>query len=286
MYSFNGNKTKRKIKIFEEFCNKQQIMNAQIVGKNLFCNRPSDMKIFGLYFDFCIEQAKSQIDTESSSFFLSEADLALSLFCERCAMSEDNVSLIDDKRNKFIETRHVVYDRMRESDEIVAKQTIDNNESLIEKLVNLANDLQKTSNENEFDITIAKVSDAENLLQKESFTFQQKERYDAISKRYSKVVTDKMRELQRQSDKAYNLRAAETFKIVYENFKNDEKKYKKNEDDFRDLISNRLCCFDSTRFFNETTIYYNFVYTYIFNAVNEGLKLKMTEYAINSDKKD
>lgn len=275
---------KHKIKLFDELCNDQQFLNAQLVGKNLFRNNPSDRNVFCLYFDFCIEQAEKQEEINSSSFFLSEADLALSLFCERCNMSKGVFSLIDDKRKKFIETSQIVNDRIRENEDAIAKQTSDNNEALIEKLDGFANDLEKTSDQSEFESTISKVSDAENALQKELFTQQQKERYDSISKKYSKLVTEKMRDFQRQNDMDYNLRAADSFKKAYDSFRNDGSKYKKNEKDFQNLICRELCCFDSARLFTETIMYFNFVYSYIFNAVNDDLKLKMTEYSIKCKK--
>jgi hypothetical protein len=275
---------KCKIKLFNELCEELQFMNAQIVGKNLFCNSPSDKDVFCLYFDFCIEQAEKQEEINSSSFFLSEADLALSLFCERCNMSKGIFSLIDDKREKFIETSQIVNNRIHENEDAIAKQTSDNNEALIEELDGLANDLEKTSDQNEFESTISKVSNAENSLQKELFTQQQKERYDSISKKYSKLVTEKMREFQRQSDMDYNLRAADSFKKAYDSFRNDGSKYKKSEKDFQNLICRELCCFDAARLFTETIMYFNFVYSYIFNAVNDDLKLKMTEYSIKCKK--
>ena len=275
---------KRKIKLFDELCNNQQFMNAQLVGKNLLCNSPSDKDVFCLYFDFCIEQAEKQEEINSSSFFLSEADLALSLFCERCNMSKGIFSLIDDKRKKFIQTSQIVNDRVRENEDAIAKQTSDNNEALIDELDGLANDLEKTSDQSEFESTISIVSDAENSLQKELFTQQQKERYDSISKKYSKLVTEKMRDFQRQNDMNYNLRAADSFKKAYDNFRNDGSKYKKSEKDFQNLICRELCCFDAARLFTETIAYFNFVYSYIFNAVNDDLKLKMTEYSIKCKK--
>lgn len=275
---------KCKIKLFNELCEKQQFINAQIVGKNLFCNSPSNKDAFCLYFDFCIEQAEKQEDVNSSPFFLSEADLALSLFCERCNMSKEIFSLINHKRKKFLETSQIVNGRIRENEEAIAKRTSDNNEALIEELVSLSGDLERTSNQSEFESTISKVSDAENSLQKELFTQQQKERYDSISKKYSKLVTEKMRDFQRQNDMEYNLRAADSFKKAYDSFKNDGSKYKKSEKDFQNLICRELCCFDAARLFTETIMYFNFVYSFIFNAVNDDFKLKMTEFSIKCKK--
>lgn len=283
MNLFNCNRKRHQIKLFHDLYSKQQIKDAQLVGKNLFCNRPADTEIFCMYFDFCIEQAENQKDTNSGLYYLNEADFALALFIERCEILEDTLVLIDDKRKKISDTDQTIRSWEHENEEDFASQINANNDVLISKLEKLADKIQNTTNQDEFDIVIAEVSDSENSLQKESFTEQQNEKYNAISKRYSKLVSAKMRELQWQNDKDYNLQAAESIKRVYDSFKNDEKKYKKDMFEFRILI-NDLCRFDNARLFSETIMYYNFVYSYIFNAMDEQMKLKMTEYAINNNK--
>ena len=283
MNLFNCIRKRHRIKLFNELCNKQQIEDAQLVGKNLFCNRPFDSEIFCLYFDFCIEQAEKQKDTNNSLFYFNEADFALALFIERCKNLEDNLVLIDDKREKISETDQMIRNLEHEKEVDISRQINADNDVLISELEKLADKIQNATNQDEFDLVIAEVSDYENSLQKESFTEQQNEKYNAISKRYSKLVSAKMRDLQWQNDKDYNLQAVESFKKAYDSFKNDEKKYKKDMFQFRILI-NDFCHFDNARLFSETIMYYNFVYSYIFNALDEQMKLKMTEYAINCNR--
>lgn len=270
--------------LFNKLCENQEFWNAQIVGKNIFCNDPSNKDSFCIYFDFCIEQANCQTDLDSCAFFLNEADYTLSLFCEKCNMSEDIFNLIDIKRKKVQETSRIINSNIHEAEEESAQKTVLDNDKLINSLESLYVKLQDTTNQNEFDTTIKEVSKAEESLQKGSFTVEQKDKYDALSKRYSKLVSDKMRKLQWQSDKEYNLLAAETYKNVYDSFKEDPKKYKKDTNEFHYLICNKLCSFDNSRLTNETIVFYNFVYQYIFNEVNDDLKIKMTTYSINSNK--
>lgn len=277
-------KINKKKKLFKKLYENQQFWNAQIVGKNLFHNNPSNEDSFCLYFDFCIEQANNQKDIDSRSFFLNEADIALSLFCDRCNMSEKTFMLIDKKRKTFEESNQRFNISVHDNDEYLTQKTISDNESLIDNLDKLAGDLQNVSSQKDFDTTIAAVSKAENSLVKDSFTPAQKERYDALSKRYSKLVSDKMIELQWQENKEYNLLAADAIKKVYDSFKTDSKKYKKDAHLFQDLICNKLCCYDNSRLTGETNTFYNFVYQYIFNEVDEDLKLQMTKYALNSSK--
>lgn len=283
---FNRNK-KRSLKTsyFKKLLSEQKIWNAQIVGKNLFCDNPSDIKVFSTYFDFCIEQAIGQDDLDSCSFFLNEADLAFSLFCERCDMSEALLDTIDASRSHLLKARDNVNNKFQKETESKVIRLTQKNESTILELEKVAEKLRGTSKQEDFDTIINRVSGLENALDKSSFTPQQQEKYNTITRAFSELVTEKMKEFQHQKDVDYNLKAVKVFKEVYDTFKKEEKKYKKGENDFKDLIANSLCGFDGTRLFSETSMYYNFVYSYIFNTVGDELKNKMTEFAITSNRK-
>lgn len=283
---FNRNK-KRSLKTsyFNKLLSEQKIWNAQIVGKNIFCENPSDKTAFTRYFDFCIEQALKQEDLNSCSFFVNESELALSLFCERCDMSETMLDIIDGCRSRLLSTRESVNNKFQKETEANALRIVQRNDNTINELDATAGLLKGVTNQVEFDTLINKVSELENSLDKPSFTPQQQEKYNTITRAFSDLITEKMREFQHQKDVDYNLKAVKVFKEVYDTFKKEEKKYKKGENDFKGLIANSLCGFDGTRLFSETSMYYNFVYSYIFNTVGDELKIKMTEFAITSDRK-
>ena len=283
---FNRNK-KRSLKTsyFNKLLSEQKIWNAQIVGKNIICTNPSDKTAFSTYFDFCIEQALGQEDLDSCLFFVNESELALSLFCERCDMSEITLDIIDECRSRLLSTRKSVNNKFQKEAESNTSRIAQRNENTINELDATARLLKGVTNQVDFDTLINKVSGLENSLDKSSFSIQQQENYNTITMAFSELVTEKMREFQHQKDVDYNLKAVKVFKEVYDTFKKEEKKYKKGENDFKDLIANCLCGFDGTRLFSETSMYYNFVYSYIFNTVGDELKIKMTEFAITSNRK-
>lgn len=275
----------RRLVLFSHLCSQQKIWNAQIVGKNIFCENPSDKTAFTRYFDFCIEQALKQEDLNSCSFFVNESELALSLFCERCDMSETMLDIIDGCRSRLLSTRESVNNKFQKETEANALRIVQRNDNTINELDATAGLLKGVTNQVEFDTLINKVSELENSLDKPSFTPQQQEKYNTITRAFSDLITEKMREFQHQKDVDYNLKAVKVFKEVYDTFKKEGNKYKKGENDFKGLIANSLCGFDGTRLFSETSMYYNFVYSYIFNTVGDELKIKMTEFAITSDRK-
>lgn len=44
------------------------IWDAQIVGKNLFCQKPNEETIFNEYFSFCIKIATYPVEIETRTF--------------------------------------------------------------------------------------------------------------------------------------------------------------------------------------------------------------------------
>ena len=82
----------------ELFKNLQEnnIWDAQIVGKNLFCKNPADAYILSEYFDFCIKVANYPIDIETRNFFINEAELCLTIFTEKANIDETNLDWLDD----------------------------------------------------------------------------------------------------------------------------------------------------------------------------------------------
>lgn len=51
------------------------------------------------------------------------------------------------------------------------------------------------------------------------------------------------------------------------------------------LVSTTLFAYDAGRLFNETLIFYNHVYSYIFNKLDDNGKLELTKYSIECERK-
>ena len=51
------------------------------------------------------------------------------------------------------------------------------------------------------------------------------------------------------------------------------------------LVSSTLFAFDAGRLFNETLIYYNHVYSFIFGKLDDDGKLALTRYSIECERK-
>ena len=93
-----------------------------------------------------------------------------------------------------------------------------------------------------------------------------------------------MRELEHKDNVLYNQKAVDAFASAFKQFKDNEAKYK-NHTQLYTLASTTLFAFDAARLFNETLIYYNHVYSYIFSKLDDDGKLALTRYSIECERK-
>ena len=78
--------------------------------------------------------------------------------------------------------------------------------------------------------------------------------------------------------------AVEAFEKAFRSFKADESKFK-NQTQLFSLVSTTLFAYDAAKLFNETLIYYNHVYSYIFGRLDDEGKLALTKYSIECERK-
>jgi len=121
-------------------------------------------------------------------------------------------------------------------------------------------------------------------LEKDYLSPDQKELYDTLTSEYSKVVADKLAELERIENIEYNKSAVKSFKRAFDDFQLSETKYKENQSQLYSLVSDNLFGYDATRLFNETLIYYNHVYSFIFNKLDDDNKFRLTQFSIDCEK--
>lgn len=76
----------------------------------------------------------------------------------------------------------------------------------------------------------------------------------------------------------------DAYNSAFTSFKNNESRYKDKSQLFG-LVSTTLFAYDAGRLFNETLIFYNHVYAYIFNKLDDNGKLELTKYSIECERK-
>ena len=148
----------------------------------------------------------------------------------------------------------------------------------------LKDTLQSADTQESFDAILVKIGKIDSEIDKDALTEEQNNVYEALTKDHTELIGSKMRQLEYKKNIDYNKKAAEAFASAFERFRKDEGKYKKQTQLFT-LASKTLFAYDASRLFNETLIYYNHVYSYIFSKLDDDGKFALTRYPIECERK-
>lgn len=118
----------------------------------------------------------------------------------------------------------------------------------------------------------------------DNLTSEQKTHYDQLNKSCTDTISAKMRQLEYKDNIDYNKKAVNAYNSAFTSFKNNESRYK-DKSQLLGLVSTTLFAYDAGRLFNETLIFYNHVYSYIFNKLDDNGKLELTKYSIECERK-
>ena len=270
----------------ELFKNLQEnnIWDAQIVGKNLFCKNPADSYILSEYFDFCIKVANYPIDIETRNFFINEAELSLTIFTEKANIDETNLKFIQKKRSILVSTSTEINNIVIENEKNLLTECKSINNDALTALSRLKGRIASATNQTEFENILSEMSIYENKIDKEILTDTQTALYNNLTREFSTLVSKKMADFAYNKDIRYNKDAATAFKKAFDLFKNNESKYKESDDQLYELVAKYLFAYDAKRLFNETLVYYNHVYTFIFNKLDDDGKYRFTQFSFDTPK--
>ena len=258
--------------------------DAQIVGKNLFCKYPASEEYFVAYFDFCIKVTGYPIEINTRSFFLSEAELALNVFSEKIDITEDVLLLIQEKRSELVRASSVINEVIAKNDKAIYDNQVKANTDALTELASLRDKLFTIKTQEDFENILGEIAIVDNSLNKSIFTNKQTSIYENLTRGYSELVSKKMSELAHYEDVKYNKDAAEAFRKAFRLFKSDENKYKMHDNNLYELVARYLFAYDARRLFSETLVYYNYVYSYIFNKLDDDGKYRFTQFSFDTPK--
>ena len=257
--------------------------DAYIVAKNALSKDIGNADLFQNFIDMALEIAMYDIIFDERKQYVSDANSALALFAENVDMSEAALAMIKQAKARVTETFLAV---CQEEEVYFAQQAgsvREKNTELLNQLVDIYNRIKSAKDQSQFEKILSEVSQVEAQLAKEVFSADQQTSYEMLSKSFSQAISEKMEELNRNELLDYNKRAVSCFNDVLQAFKRDSAKYK-NEGNLKALMTSKFFVFDSSKLFNETLVFYNHVYSVVFQDVNDTLKFKLTEWALRTDK--
>ncbi|RUL59189.1 hypothetical protein [Prevotella koreensis] len=273
------------MEIFERLKQENLIWDAQIAGKNKFCLAPGEEKCFTDYFSFCLNVATWPVEIETRTFFANEAELALNVFSEKCNMDDSVLTVIQESRSKLVKVSTDINDFILKQTKEQAKSAYDANNKVLANLSKLKSEINQAKGQSQFDEILKKMSTYEDCLDKSILDQQQTTLYNSLTRDFSALVSNKMSEITHHDDIKYNKKAVDSFKKAFELFKANEEKYKKSDTELYGLVSEYLFAFDARRLTNECLVYYNHVYSYIFNKLDDNGKFRFTQFSFDTPKK-
>ena len=272
------------LSLFENYKSEGKITEALLVGRNLFNRNPADEQIFSAYFAYLCTLAETLPSFADRANFAEQANVVLAFYTENAILTSDTVEALSQHQKRIDEIYSEIENTKAEriKSERIAIES--HNSDCLKELYALKDTLQRATAQEEFDDVLSKVGKLDNDINKNVLTDEQSAVYDTLTKDITELISVKMHQLEHKKNIAYNKQAADAFASAFNKFRNAESKYK-NQTQLFSLASTTLFAFDASQLFNETLIYYNHVYSYIFSKLDDDGKLALTRYSIECERK-
>lgn len=258
-------------------------VDAYLVAKNNLSRNIGNYSMFQQFIDLALELAMYDIVFEERKQYVSDAHTALVMFSESAELNVDIIAGIKEVRARISMVMDDILAAEQAEMDAAMRVVQDENTTLLNQLVEIYDAIAAAKSQAAFDDALAKVSEVEVNLQKDAFTAEQENTYERLTKQYSELISKKMEEINRNELLEYNKRAVASFNDVFKAFKREPSKYK-DESVLKALMTSKFFAFDTSKLFNESLVFYNHVYSLVFQETSDALKFKLTEWALNTTK--
>lgn len=272
------------MELFEHYRESEQFTNAVLVGRNLFNRNPTNKDVFSAYFDLLCSLAEKLPSLSERKNFAGQAAVALAFFSENANLDESTVNGINEYENRLSNISHTIGEVEQKQAAQRMEQITKSNNDRIEKIYQIKNSLSSAASQEEFDKLLSELGVVDRDINKDALTDEQATHYDSLTKECTATISEKMREFEYKSNVEYNKQAIDAYAKAFRQFQENESKYK-NQTQLFALVSKTMFAFDASRLFNETLIYYNHVYSYIFSKLDDEGKLALTRFSIECERK-
>ena len=270
--------------LFLEYKEAGKITEALLVGRNMVNKNPGDDECVSAYVDLLLSLAEKLPSLNERKNFIGQANVALSFYEENAELTPEVIDKISSYRSKMGELAVMIDDEEIAKENDGLRQIELENAKLIKQLFSIMQKIASAKSKDDFDKNLREISLIDTRIEHDYLNEEQKVLYDQLNRECTDIISSKMRELEHISNVEYNKKAVEAYDSAFKKFRNDESKYK-NQTQLFALVSSTLFAFDAGRLFNETLIYYNHVYSFIFGKLDDDGKLALTRYSIECERK-
>lgn len=270
--------------LFLEYKEAGKITEALLVGRNMVNKNPGDDECVSAYVDLLLSLAEKLPSINERKNFIGQANVTLSFFEENAELTPEVIEKISSYRSKMGEIAIKIDDEETAKANDGLRQIELENGKLIKQLYSIKQKIASAKSKDDFDNNLQEISLIDARIEHDYLNEEQKVLYNQLNRECTDIISSKMQELEHVSNVEYNKKAVEAYDSAFKKFRNDESKYK-NKTQLFTLVSSTLFAFDASRLFNETLIYYNHVYSYIFGKLDDDGKLAITRYSIECERK-
>lgn len=271
------------ISLFKKFKEAGKISDALLAGRNIFNRNPGNAEVFEEYFSYLCSLAETLPSLADRTDFANQAGVVLSYFIENADITEDKITDILTYQTRL----STVFSELEKAQQDIAekelKERLQHNSKSLVELYTLKDKMQTLSSQKELDEILSRIRQIDATIDKEIFNQEQNNAYEDLTKSLTDLISTKMREFEKEKNIEYNKKAAESFALAFNQFRSNESKYR-NQTQLFTLVSTSLFAYDASRLFNETLIYYNHVYSYIFSKLDDDGKLALTRFSFDCER--
>ena len=257
--------------------------DAYLVAKNILSRNISDTTAFKNFIDLALEIASYNIVFDERKQYVSEANTALAMFSEAANIDEAILALIKETRKRIRTVTESILEEEREYLDEIKRKIEDKNTELLNELVQIYQQIQNAKTQKQFDAALSQVAEVETAMDKSAFSTEQSITYEKLTQKYSELISRQMEIINKNELLAYNKKAVACFNEVLLAFKKEPSKYK-DESTLKALMTTKFFTFDVSKLFNESLVFYNHVYSVVFQESSDTLKYRLTEWALNTAK--
>lgn len=258
-------------------------IDAYLVAKNILSRNISDTTAFKNYIDLALEIASYNIVFAERKQYVSEANTALAMFSEAANIDEAILALIKETRKRICTATESILEQEQEYLDEMKRKAEDKNTDLLNKLVQIYQQIQNAKTQKQFDAALLQVTEVESAMDKSAFSKEQSITYEKLTQKYSELISRQMETINKNELLEYNKKAVVCFNEVLLAFKKEPSKYK-DESTLKALMTTKFFAFDSSKLFNESLVFYNHVYSIVFQESSDAMKYRLTELALNTIK--
>lgn len=272
------------ITLFNEYKEKGKMQEALLVGRNMVNQDPQSVEKLELYLELLILLAEKLPLYEERKQYIGQAGITLSFFAENAVLNSELIEKISEYDRRIQKIGNDLLKEENEKHSEFVDSICATNNKLIVELYQMEQKLETVQTKEEFDEILFDISVIDSKIVHDYLSEEQNSHYERLNKECTSCISDKMRELEYKENIAYNKAAVEAYDKAFKMFKSDEAKYR-NQTELFQLVSSTLFAYNASRLFNETLIYYNHIYSYIFGKLNDDGKLALTRFSIECERK-